>query len=103
MPADRQAVGASVEPKGLRVRYKGQNQTTQGGVGVNVGTGDSQVVQDTAHVLQIVHGALHRRADISHDNYRHVPVDADSLVEVVVVYFAVVLAFDHDVAHIQHA
>ena len=103
MSADSDAVESGVESVGLRFVHEWQYHAAQGGVRVDVGIRDRQVVEDCAHFVDVVHCALHRRADVCHEDDGHVAVDSYGFVEVVVIDLAVALALYHDVADFQEA
>ena len=95
------AVDATVEPEGLRIIDEGEDHATERSVGVDVGAGERQILEDAPDFVEVIHGSLHGGADVGHYQRRLIPIDENGLAQVVVVHLAVILAADHDVPHIQ--
>lgn len=64
---------------------------------------DSEFVEYRFDFVYVVDGAFHSCSDICHEYSRDVFVYLQCFVQGVVVDFAVFLAFDHDVTHVEYA
>ncbi len=86
MAADGNAVCPTGKVPGLGIGDKRQDHAAEGGVGVQVGVGDGQFIQDGTDLVEIIHRTLHGGADVGKDDGRDVTVDAQGFAKVAVVH-----------------
>ena len=82
---------------------EGEDHPAERGIGMDVGVGNREVVEDLADLPEVVHRALHRGADVCEDDRRHVAVNAQRFTQVSIVHLPVRLALHHDVPRVLEA
>ena len=102
MAADRDTVGSRTEIKRLRMIDKWQNHSAQCRIAMNVILSDRMILHDFIYFFEIIDCSGHGGTDIGKNNRGYIAVNAYGFGQILIVNFAVIAAFNHNVAGTDH-